>query len=195
MKTKLAFIIILLQTLRSSALLNSIKMVRTRKQQQVRLALTSGRSSPTPQTPPTKKRPLSPGATPQSSAKKHSAPSTPSSVRKILRQNIEDVMPNNKYQDLKVAPSELRPSATLTTGQCFHWQVVDSCIDGITNTPSSAWGTHDADEWIGILRITTGESVVIAIRETPDTTLYRVLHGPKGLDYSVILREYFQLDC
>jgi len=52
----------------------------------------------------------------------------------------------------------------------------------------SAWGVHDAKEWVGPLG-----NRVISIRETPNTTLYRVLHGPTdGVDE--YLRDYFQLD-
>jgi N-glycosylase/DNA lyase len=34
---------------------------------------------------------------------------------------------------------------------------------------------------------------VVAIQETPETTLYRILHGPPDLPYDDILKEYFQL--
>ena len=62
---------------------------------------------------------------------------------------------------------------------------------------SSAWGSHDAIEWVGVLRYGDGTAavdLVIAIRETTSTTLYRVLHGPSDLDYASALRKYFQLD-
>jgi len=100
------------------------------------------------------------------------------------------------YEDLRVPPQELRPSATLTTGQCFHWRAVVQP----TNTTSglnvdedvnkkrkkqSAWGSHDATEWIGVLRDyepSSGidASIVVAIRETADTTLFRVMWSPPG---------------
>jgi N-glycosylase/DNA lyase len=40
-----------------------------------------------------------------------------------------------------------------------------------------------------------GESIVVAIKEVPETTLYRILHGPPDLPYAKILHQYFQLDC
>ena len=66
---------------------------------------------------------------------------------------------NILYHDLEVSPFELRPSVTLTIGQCFHWQVVendgDSTIEKNTSL-SSAWRTYDANKWVGILQ-TRGE--------------------------------------
>lgn len=94
--------------------------------------------------------------------------------------------------DLHVPPEELRPSNCLTTGQAFSWLVVESGDDGdddgIANTQASAWGVHDAKEWVGPL-----DNWVISIRETPTTTLYRVLHGPTD-GVEEYLRDYFQLD-
>ena len=102
------------------------------------------------------------------------------------------IINDDNFQDLKAPPSELRPSATLTTGQCFHWRVVEQ--DEIKDIPSSAWGTHNATEWVGTLRTPEGESVVVCIRETSDTTLYRVVKAPGSLDIQSFLRDYFQLD-
>jgi N-glycosylase/DNA lyase len=79
---------------------------------------------------------------------------------------------SNSWVDLQVTPEELRPSATLTNGQCFNWMVVET-DDENTATKYSAWGTHDATEWIGPI----GDRV-LSIKETPSTTMYRVLHGP-----------------
>jgi N-glycosylase/DNA lyase len=98
----------------------------------------------------------------------------------------------DNFQDLKAPPSELRPSATLTTGQCFHWKVVEK--DETKDIPSSAWGTHNATEWVGTLRTREGMSLVVGIRETPDTTLYRVIKAPGSLNIQSFLRDYFQLD-
>eukprot|EP00523_Entomoneis_sp_CCMP467_P005341 CAMPEP_0168762678 /NCGR_PEP_ID=MMETSP0724-20121128/23967_1 /TAXON_ID=265536 /ORGANISM="Amphiprora sp., Strain CCMP467" /LENGTH=532 /DNA_ID=CAMNT_0008811849 /DNA_START=195 /DNA_END=1793 /DNA_ORIENTATION=- len=124
------------------------------------------------------------------------------------------------FRDLKVPPHELRPSATLTTGQCFHWKDVtrttttlndtDNESDDNKNRKSSAWGTHNAQEWIGTLRQSqSGDAVVVRLRETPTTTLYQVLHhyhhGANSKDknnkdiqdlqfYDEMLRSYFQLD-
>ena len=105
---------------------------------------------------------------------------------------------NNDWIDLQVAPHELRPSATLTTGQCFHWHDITTTStndqtttendisqlpDATTSsspslsTPSrSAWGVHNARHWRGMVRWPdTGTSALIEIQETPQTTLYRVL--------------------
>ena len=98
---------------------------------------------------------------------------------------------SGSYIDLCVPPNELRPSATLTNGQCFHWMAMDPPDDDVRKT--SAWGSHNATEWVGTLRAPTGESVVVAIRETNDSTLYRKIDGPE-IDCGTFLRNYFQLD-
>ena len=84
--------------------------------------------------------------------------------------------------DLQVPPKELRPSATLTTGQCFHWIALDKNDDDKDNEKQSdesekksAWGVHNATDFIGTIRINRNQSMVIAIRETSTTTLYRPL--------------------
>lgn len=93
---------------------------------------------------------------------------------------------------------ELRPSATLTNGQCFNWLVVDSVSStgdsavSVTANDSpqkqSAWGTYDSKEWVGPL-----ENRVISIREMPSTTLFRVLHGPENGAKEDLMR-YFRLE-
>lgn len=103
-----------------------------------------------------------------------------------------EALSDEGFRDLKVPPRELRPSATLTTGQCFHWKAVDE-PDG-----SSAWGTHNATQWIGTVRIPhTSDYLVLLLRETVETTLYKVLYAPP--EYEIprtddILFQYFQLD-
>lgn len=116
--------------------------------------------------------------------------------------------PDSPYLDLQVPPAELRPSATLTTGQCFHWRVVEQDDDAMPDetlreaTKTSAWGTHDSTEWVGILRVYdpqidgTDDSIVVSIKETPDTTFYRVLHAPPftaNEHVAQILQSYFQI--
>jgi N-glycosylase/DNA lyase len=95
------------------------------------------------------------------------------------------INPSQGFVDLEVPPEELRPSNTLTTGQCFHWRVVHPTTTtkaeeppSSTSVSTSAWGTHDATEWVGTLRLRlfeSCESVVLVVRELPDTTLYRPL--------------------
>ena len=140
-------------------------------------------------------------ASPRKKSPKKSAPKVI-----LYSSDLAKIAPENKWMDLQVHPEELRPSATLTTGQCFNWMVVrvqhddDDCknIDGKNSSSSSqlsqaqsssAWGTHDETEWIGPV-----QDMVLSIRETPTTTLYRVLHGPTGTeDISDFLADYFQL--
>lgn len=121
---------------------------------------------------------------------------------------------SQEFIDLDVRPEELRPSKTLTTGQCFHWRVVHPVRKteesaSSDSTSISAWGTHDATEWVGTLRLRlfqSNESVVLVIRELPDTTLYRLLATTRRIDYSETTQQeemeelhraildYFQLD-
>ncbi|CAM9361973.1 unnamed protein product [Pylaiella littoralis] len=86
------------------------------------------------------------------------------------------------WQDLCIPPEELRPASTLTIGQCFNWRQAG------------------ADCWVGVL----GREV-IAIRQTPSTTLFRNLSafnkdGFGGADsfataaLAATLREYFFLN-
>jgi len=129
------------------------------------------------------------------------SPSNKGSVR-IVSSDLAALTPENEWVDLEVPARELRPSATLTNGQCFNWLVVDiepaeagdggSTVDDDVASPQkqqqSAWGTHDAKEWIGPL-----QNRVISIRETPTTTLFRVLHGPVA-GTKEDLRRYFRLE-
>ena len=124
-----------------------------------------------------------------------------------LATDLAQIAPENEWTDLNVAPEELRPSNCLTTGQAFSWLVVESDdeaarasmaikqsldvdfkMEQLQQQSASAWGVHDAKEWVGPL----GDRV-ISIRETPATTLYRVLHG-KTDGVEEYLRDYFQLD-
>ena len=146
-----------------------------------------------------------------------STSSTTSTPRKLLASNtpavvspgpaetpltsslIETVNPTERFQVLKFAPPhELRPSATLTTGQCFHWRpIVGAQNPSLKESRSfSAWGIHNATEWIGVLRLPASkESVVLSIRETPSSTLYRKLAGkPLVDDLDQLLFHYFQLE-
>jgi N-glycosylase/DNA lyase len=158
--------------------------------------------SSAPQTPTKRRRspiPLASLSTPVSGSPSESL----AVVKSLTCQDIAKIAPERDFQDLGVAPAELRPSATLTTGQCFHWRVVDTRMnsstidnngDDVKKEPVSAWGSHDATEWIGTLRVSLSESVVLAIKETPDTTLYKILQGPDGFDFDSFLWRYFQLD-
>jgi len=149
----------------------------------------------------------------------------------ILTTNmIAAINPTQKFIDFHIPPEELRPSNTLTTGQCFHWKVVypnstkkmtpksiihttiESSTDSTNkNRSPSAWGTHDATEWVGTLRLRlfhSYESIVVVIRQTPTTTLYRPLtsihrdddtinnNSTNNIDEELrrALWDYFQLD-
>lgn len=109
---------------------------------------------------------------------------------------IETINPSAPFVTLGVSPQELRPSRTLTTGQCFHWTAVPSKNEHMASktsaTKSSAWGTHNATEWIGTIR-SNNESVVLVIRETPNETLYRPLTSTT-LDLPSLLNDYFQTE-
>lgn len=78
-------------------------------------------------------------------------------------------------------------------------------VDHSKTKPASAWGTHDATEWIGIIRvcsdalrelngpdIPTPVHLVVAIKETNETTMFQVLHGPPELNHRAVLQSYFQ---
>jgi N-glycosylase/DNA lyase len=126
-----------------------------------------------------------------------------SSISEFLRAVGDECISNHLFQifsikswiDLEVPPEELRPSSTLTTGQCFHWIAIEessSCsLDTITSrtkeSSASAWGTHRATAWIGVL-----EERVLIIKETANTTLVYVVHGSSE-DVKPLLRAYFQL--
>jgi hypothetical protein len=74
-------------------------------------------------------------------------------VSALTSEAVAAINPDQPYIDLKVPPAELRPSATLTTGQCFHWKAitVQQRTDDATKIESpkkeSAWGSHDASKW------------------------------------------------
>ena len=118
---------------------------------------------------------------------------------RLLSSDLELLTPENPWIDLHVSPSELRPSATLTNGQCFNWLVVDSdtpptqsavmlTLQEEKKVTTSAWGTHDAKEWVGPLH-----NRVLSIRETSTTTLVRVLQGPTE-DIITDMKYYFRLE-
>ena len=126
----------------------------------------------------------------------------PAAVSKpiLASKQLSQINPQNTWIDLSVPPEELRPSATLTTGQCFNWMTVHADTDDgnaavITDSTThddigektSAWGVHNATEWLGVI-----DQRVISIRETSSTTLIRVVHG---LTDNIVetMREYFQL--
>lgn len=150
-------------------------------------------SANSPSTPKKRRSPIKLNglSTPEKSPGARSSSLVSGEVAKIAADRI--------FQDLCVTPAELRPSATLTTGQCFNWRVVDTSgsNEGETESkvPVSAWGSHDATEWVGTLRVSSsGKSVVLVIRETPNTTMYRVLEAPAGFNVENFLHSYFQLD-
>lgn len=127
------------------------------------------------------------------------------------------VAEDNEYHDLYIPPNELRPSRTLITGQCFNWRVVipvlaaeanpSSESSSTTTTPlettsntTSAWGTHNAREWIGQLRVhhnsssTEAETIIVMIREVPTTTLYRTIYSSDPtMNVREVLYAYFQI--
>eukprot|EP00977_Amphora_coffeiformis_P024552 scaffold16180_cov159-Amphora_coffeaeformis.AAC.2 len=139
-------------------------------------------------------------------------PSTPSTPDLLCSSSLEGtsesidtnlISCDKQFVDLDVPPAEFRPSASLTTGQSFHWTALPT-KDTTTRTTtaaelvassSSAWGAHDATDWIGTLRITErNESLVVHVRETPTTTLYKILYAPPGFQHTdAFLRDYFQL--
>lgn len=183
--------------------------------------------TPSPKKPPRKRKAPSPLEKTTSASSGH-AKSTRTPLPSPLttpvlwtRTVVAGINPKQPYLDLEVSPEELRPSATLTTGQSFVWKVVaddgEEGTAGVEESSSSdvsmaiksqsAWGSHDATEWVGILRIRPDFSVVMAIRETPTTTLYRPLSmsaapgdddddddDGETVDWKQILRKYFQLD-
>ena len=114
----------------------------------------------------------------------------------LTSEMVAMVNPEEPFQELVGAtPAELRPSATLTTGQCFHWRVVKTAVEAVGGKKESAWGSHNATEWVGVLRLPSGNSVAIVLRETPSSTLYRVLKAPPNdVDIASFLHGYFQLD-
>ncbi|KAJ1441117.1 DNA glycosylase, partial [Ochromonadaceae sp. CCMP2298] len=78
-----------------------------------------------------------------------------------------------QWEDLRVAPAELRPDSTLTMGQCFNWKKIDC-------------GGVEDKYWIGML----GPHALI-IRQQLHTTEYLSLGGEA---LQPLLWDYFQLD-
>ena len=136
----------------------------------------------------------------------------PLAERKPKLDNSSGRLPWSEFRDLQVPPHELRSSATLTTGQCFHWTDVtpEPASQHQNHQITSAWGVHNAKEWIGTLRLSSKErthadTVVVHVRESEDTTMYRILchfssqtdapvEDASPLFYDQMLREYFQLE-
>lgn len=156
------------------------------------------------ESPEQKKRPKSVGT----KVKSTSSPKTPDLLSTITSSHcttIQEKSPvilstrqafsNDGWTDFRVPPAELRPSATLTTGQCFHWKAVDDAV-ALQSGTSSAWGTHNATQWIGTVRIDEeSASAVLLLREQLDRVQYKVLREPFAhWDAESFLREYFQLD-
>ena len=159
------------------------------------LLLASNQKAPTgerenPSLSPRSKQKSVPIPVTPSPQKKRKSPSPASLDGSVLTSfDVAAVNPTQPYIDLCVSPEELRPSATLTTGQCFHWKVVKNKEDDEEH--QSAWGAHNATEWVGTIRSPTS-SIVVAIRETPTTTLYRPLTSC-SCDLRELLCNYFQL--
>jgi N-glycosylase/DNA lyase len=192
---QLFFIVVALLSLVES-LSRSLQMVTTRGRGLSALAkIVRDEDKPPLETPTKRLKPTNSQTPPVSKTppNKRTSPGSPKTPVVLTSQDVAQIATSAKYMDLRAPPDELRPSATLTTGQCFHWRTVSSSND--VPTSESAWGTHDATEWVGVLRTSAGDSITVAIKETPDTTLYRILQGPPGLPYEQILRQYFQLDC
>jgi len=150
------------------------------------------------QTPESVKQQATPSKQTKSKSPRKSASPSPSKIPaiRLISSDLATLAPENEWVDLKVPAEELRPSATLTNGQSFNWLVVD--VESAAGPPAdttndsprkrSAWGTHDAKEWVGPLK-----NRVISIRETPTTTLFRVLHGPTA-GVKEDLERYFRLE-
>jgi N-glycosylase/DNA lyase len=122
--------------------------------------------------------------------RKAPSPSVSPDINVLSSEAVAAIAPHQAFADLKVPPEELRPSTTLTTGQAFNWKKTHASS---TTTKESAWGSHDATEWVGTLRV-GGDSIVLVIRETPTTTLYRPLTiVPSNVNIHDVLFDYFQL--
>jgi N-glycosylase/DNA lyase len=120
----------------------------------------------------------------------HIAVVTPTFVPSALFSTVKC----DEYNDLKVKPTEFRPSAVLTTGQCFHWKSLNEPQQS-DDQVVSAWGTHNATEWIGTLRVpVSGESIVIRLRETESTVLFHTISAPENIDVKEFLKKYFQME-
>jgi hypothetical protein len=119
------------------------------------LSMIHGQSidAPVPVTPSPKKKkrraskPSSPKTT-TIQADSHTQP------RSLTTHLVAKINPSQQYIDLKVPPTELRPSATLTTGQCFHWRALErpnTIHEATTPSKKSAWGSHNASEYQSIV--------------------------------------------
>jgi N-glycosylase/DNA lyase len=154
-------------------------------------------AAPAPSTPKKKRKAKVQQKSPGPSPKKRSPTKAAAPKLILCSSDLAKISSENPWMDLQVPPHELRPSTTLTTGQCFNWMVVhDDTIDlnnsnSTQSASSSAWGTHNETEWVGPV-----QDLVLSIRETPSTTLYRILHGPSDPDVNMThyLADYFQLD-
>jgi len=71
---------------------------------------------------------------------------TNSNNNHVLSSDISKIAPMNPWVDLNIPPCELRLSATLTTGQCFHWIVVDQDELDVQYSNEPCMQTSDIDE-------------------------------------------------
>lgn len=111
----------------------------------------------------------------------------------IFSSDLEKIEPQNSWIDLEISPEELRPSACLTTGQCFSWIAVSLSKQNneAEIKSSSAWGRHDSKEWVGPIG-----NKVYSIRETCTTTLCRLLSSSMESPEVIkdLLKDYFQIN-
>ena len=132
-------------------------------------------AAPAPSTPKKKRKAKVQQKSPGPSPKKRSPTKAAAPKLILCSSDLAKISSENPWMDLQVPPHELRPSTTLTTGQCFNWMVVhDDTIDlnnsnSTQSASSSAWGTHNETEWVGPV-----QDLALSIRETPSTTLYRI---------------------
>lgn len=71
---------------------------------------------------------LSPSKQTKSNSPKKIKSLSPSKVTptgRLCSSDLATLTPENVWIDLEIPPQELRPSATLTNGQCFNWLVVE----------------------------------------------------------------------
>ena len=73
------------------------------------------------------------------------------------------------WHDLCVPPTELRPEASIATGQCFNWRPVRFSRN-LRSSSDEASSNLSSLSWVGVL----GQRVV-AVRETPMTTEFSCL--------------------
>ena len=126
-------------------------------------------------------------------------------------------LPEPHWRDLSVPPTELRITASLATGQCFNWRPIEfappSSPPSAPLAAEAAPSSSPTPAWVGVL----GRRVV-ALRETPTTTLFACLarggDGPsssssssaaaavpdaawaeaQAAELAAELRDYFQLE-